>query len=265
MSRPSPSRWRPAAFRIVAVLLIAAVVLLFNGATGLLAPWVVWPDPVDHGYVRTPELHRMADAQAAALMTLLCAGALLGMLRHPLERPSLLQLWIAVFGGITLAGPLLGDNADARASLVDVVIGGAVVLAVLVVLPALLHPAPRALLRLRSGPAPHPALAVVAGLGAAGVLTWIATTLAWRAAGSVVENVVEDDWMGPLFLGGGLLVALALIVLQRPGWGWLAGATVTATVYTGVVSIVLPGSPTGWGPVGGPVRRRPVRPALAYR
>ncbi len=253
MSAAPSTHRRTVAFRVVAALLLALVLVLFNGATGLLAPWVVGSDPVDHGYLRTPELHRMADAQAAALMGLLCAGALAGVLRRPLDRPAPLLLWATVFGGITLAGPLLGDNADARDSLATVLIGGAVMLALLVVVPVALYPQPRALLRLRSGRRPHPAVVAVAGLGAAGLLTWIAATVAWHAAGGVVENVVEDDWMGALFLGGGLLVALALIVAQQPGWGWLAGATVTTACYTGLVSVVLPDSPTGWGPVGGVV------------
>lgn len=249
----APPRWRSVAFRAVVVLLITLVVVLFNGAAGLVAPWVVWPDPVDHGYVRTPELHRMADAQASALMVLLCAGALLGIIHRPLERPALLQLWVAVFAGITLTGPLLGDNTDARDGLVDVMVGAAVTLTLLVVLPALLYPAPRTLLRLPSRQRPHPAVAILAGIGAVGLLAWIVATVSWHLSGGVVENVVEDDWMGAVFLGGGLLVALALITVRQPGWGWLAGATVTATVYTGVVSIVLPDAPTGWGPFGGGV------------
>lgn len=158
-----------------------------------------------------------------------------------------------MFGGITLVGPLLGDNDDARDSLDAVLIGGAITLAALVVLPAVLYPESRALLRWRPLRRPHPALAVSAGIGMVGLLGWVATTLTWHASGGVVENPVEDDWMGPLFLAGGLVVALALVVAQRPGWRWLAGATVAATVYTGVASIALPDAPTGWGPVGGGV------------
>lgn len=239
--------FRTVAFRVVAVLLIAVVLVLFNGASGLLAPWLVGPDAVDHGYLRRPELHRMADAQAAALMGLLCAGALAGAIRRPARRPAVVLLWATVFGGITVSGPLLGDNADARDDLTTVLIGGAIMLAVLVVAPVALYPAP---LRLRAG-RPHPAVGAVVALSAAGLLMWTVSVVAWHTAGGVVENVVEDDWMGALFLGCGLLVALALIALQLPGWGWLAGATVATGLYTGVASIVLPDAPTGWGAVGG--------------
>lgn len=82
---------RHVAYRIVCALIALIVIGGFQAWRGLVAPWLVLPDTTDHGWVRTPELHRLGDVAAGAYFFAL-ATALLILVMRPRGR-TVLSVW----------------------------------------------------------------------------------------------------------------------------------------------------------------------------
>ena len=149
-----PRTARAIPFRVVAVILAATYLVLFGSVQLLLTPWVVLPDVVDHGWTRTPELHRWADSAAAATMAALGAGALLAVWR-PLTRSGLVA-WVGVLLAVVGLGSgvsvLLQQHTGAAGALLQGVLTAALTAVPFV----LLHPQRREVLaggRRDAGPA----------------------------------------------------------------------------------------------------------------
>ena len=236
-----PRTARAIPFRVVAVLLAATYLVLFGSVQLLLTPWVVLPDVVDHGWTRTPELHRWADSAAAATMAALGAGALLAVWR-PLTRSGLVA-WVGVLLAVVGLGSgvsvLLQQHTGAAGALLQGVLTAALTAVPFV----LLHPQRREVLaggRRDAGPA-GAARAVLLAVSVAGVAL-VVGALVWRLTGGVVENPLEDDVLSFVLLGVTLATGGAWAASGREGWrvvAWVTGAVAAYAVVAGASLLLL--------------------------
>lgn len=220
-------------FRIVAALIAVLVILGFSSWQTMLAPWLTLPDTSDHGWARTPELHRWADTASGLLMTGVGIAAALLALR-PRGRTALFA-WAAA---MLVAMGILGTISAAVQGLdvAGAAIFSLVWLVVLVVPFVLLHPERRDLRRggQQEGGAGLPLLRwALLALGVGGLAMAVAVVL-WRLGGGVFENHREDDVVGLAMLGAAFAVGALLCVRRRTGWvplAWLlAGMAGYATM-----------------------------------
>lgn len=235
----APSRATPrqvvrlTAFRVVMLLVALLHLVVFAGWRALLAPWVVTTDDIDHGWVRTPELHRLADGAAGATFVAIAAAAVVLAVR-PRHRSGL-ACWLAaamgLTGGLSWLAALLQGHEDVLGTLVFSIVWVSIVAAVF----GWLHPERRAIRRggapARRGPAPWLRV-VLRGVAVVSVLAAV-TAVAWRLGGGLFENPKEDDVFGLAYFG--LLWALGASLAARARAGWkpltvivLAGVTYAA-------------------------------------
>ncbi|WP_159450207.1 hypothetical protein [Demequina sp. NBRC 110056] len=224
------------------MVLVALMYLVAFGAwKGLLAPWVTFPDDIDHGWERTAELHRLADGAAGTFMVALSAGALILAVR-PRGR-SALAAWtgaaLAVSGGFSWLSALIQGH--------DGVGGQAVFSAAWVAIIALvflvLHPEGRAIARggapdaagTRPGGWVRTALAVTVGCAAAAALA----AALWRASGGVFESPLEDDVFSLVYLGGLLALGAWLARAGREGWRPLTAIVLASAAYAVVGGVMI--------------------------
>ncbi|MFD1505716.1 hypothetical protein FE374_01050 [Georgenia yuyongxinii] len=240
-------------FRIFAVLVALVFLVLFGVWQSILTPWVLFPDATDHGWVRTAELHRYADAAAAAGMGAAGVGALVAALR-PARRSGLVA-WVG--GTLTIIG--LGSIASVllqqHTGLLGALVQGLVTVAVTAVPLVLLHPERRTVLRggaaVVGGPAGArasrgtdvPAGAARIGLlalGGAGVVLAVGM-LIWRLTGGVFESPREDDVLSFVILGLSVALGSRLCLTGREGWRPLVVilAVVGAYAVVGGLSLAL--------------------------
>lgn len=242
---------RGALFRVVAALIVLVFVVLFRGLESMLAPWIVFPDPVDHGWDRTPELHRLGDAYAGGLFVILMAGSLISLFHRPREKPALMQFYVITGTFIVLSSVPLGANRDSGENPLAALLGTAMELLVLVASVAVAYPAFRALFRFsREGPAGR-ALLALAVPAAALLGLWAFGMARWHYAGGYIEGPLEEDWMSAVYAGFALVAAIALVVAKRPGWRTLAILAGVMLAYMGAASIALPQYVGSWGVFGG--------------
>jgi hypothetical protein len=206
----------------------------------ILTPWLTLPDTVDHGWTRTPELHRLADSVSAAVLASVGVAALMLAVR-PRGRSALSSWLLVMLAAMGLSS--LGSSWVQGHGLGDAVVVFAVWSAVVVAPFALLAPDRRALPRggvpapERPRPAVRPALVAVAVVG---VLVAVTVT-AWRLAGGVIEDPREDDVFGLVLLGLGLATGGALCARGGEGWRTLALILAGTTAYVVVAVASLSG------------------------
>ncbi|TRW44516.1 hypothetical protein [Georgenia yuyongxinii] len=228
-------------FRIFAVLVALVFLVLFGVWQSILTPWVLFPDVTDHGWARTPELHRYADAAAAVGMGAAGVGALVAALR-PARRAGLVA-WVG--GTLTIIG--LGSIASVllqqHTGLLGALVQGLVTVAVTAVPFVLLHPERRAVLRGGAAGADVPVGAVRIGLlvlGGAGVVLAVGM-LIWRLTGGIFESPREDDVLSFVVLGLSVALGSRLCLTGREGWRPLVVilAVVGAYAVVGALSLAL--------------------------
>lgn len=226
-------------FRVVMVLVALMHLVAFGAWRAALAPWVTFPDETDHGWERTPELHRLADGAAGAIFLAITVVALV-LAVHPLRRSGLMT-WLFTALTVTGAFSWLSALLQGHEGVLSMVIFSAVWAALVATVFLWLHP--EGLLVLRGG-APDPAapsqtlstvLYAVACLGLAAALA----AVVWRATGRVFESRQEDDVLSLTYLGLLWAVGGVLAARGRQGWRVLAAVVLVGAVYAVAVSVTL--------------------------
>ncbi|MPV37991.1 hypothetical protein [Georgenia subflava] len=218
-------------FRIVAVLIALAFLVVFGVWQSILTPWVTFPDATDHGWTRTPELHRYTDSASAAAMAAVGLGALVLALR-PVGRSALVA-WVAAM--LTVVGMSSGVSVILQQ---HQGVGGALVQAVatvaLTAVPfVLLHPERRLVLRGGASGAAGPTGVARAGLVAIALAGIVLTlgAVARRLTGVVAESPLEDDVLGYVVLGLALILGSSICLTGRAGWRTLAAILGAVSLY----------------------------------
>lgn len=230
---------RAIGFRIVAVLLGVIYLFLFGSLTGLISPWVVLPDTTDHGWLRTPALHRWADSAAGVTMTALGVGALLAAWR-PLRTSALASFvgfLLTVVGLSSGISVLLQGHMGPLAALAQAV----VIVAVSAVPLVLLHPQRRAVLAggMPATDGPRSGLRVLfGGLAVAGVLLALGSVV-WRMSGGLIESPLEDDVISFVLFGLTIGGAAAVAAAGRAGWRPVAWILVGVLAYAAAATVSL--------------------------
>lgn len=214
---------RAIVFRVVAGLIVLVFIVLFGAWQSVLAPWIVLADSADHGWARTSELHRVADASSGLLMLAIGISAVLLAVR-PFRR-SALVLWLAITLAMIGAGSAVSTLVQGHAGVVGALLS-AVTMALMFVVPVVvLHPERQTILRggltdLADGPSRSTAVALTV-LGLAGVALAV-SAIGWRLAGGVFENPAEDDVVSLTMLGLAITVGYLLCRARLEGWRALA-------------------------------------------
>jgi hypothetical protein len=226
-------------FRVVAVLIALVFLLLFGVWQSILTPWVSFSDTADHGWLRTPGMHRYADAAAAAVMGAVGVGAPVAAWR-PAHRTGLVA-WVGgtltLFGLGTLAGELVQQHAGVLVAVAE----GLVTVALTAVPFVLLHPDCRTVLHGGAVERNVPAgaarigLAVGAGVGVALALGM----LIWRLSGGIFESPLEDDVLSFVLLGLSVALGCRLCLAGREGWRPVAGILAVVGTYAVVGGLSL--------------------------
>lgn len=238
---PRSATRRHVLFRIVAVLLALVLVVMFGVWQSILTPWVALPDPADHGWTRTPELHRHADSAAAVAMAAMGVGALVAALR-PAGRSGLVA-WVAAMLAVVGVGSGVSVLLQQHQGLVGALVQGVVTVAVTAAPFVLLHPERRRVLRggepVDAGPrgVVRSGLVVLAVAGTA----LAAGAVVRRVAGVLAENPREDDVISFVILGLAMALGSAICLAGRAGWRPLAMILGGVTLYgvVGAVSLTL--------------------------
>ncbi|MCB7137010.1 hypothetical protein [Cellulosimicrobium marinum] len=229
---------RLAVFRVLCVVLALLLVVGFGAWRGLLAPWVVLPDTTDHGWDRTPELHRLADA-AAGLFFVVVAAALVVLAVRPSRRSGLVA-WAG--GSVALSGAFSWVSALVQGhDVAPMVAFSAVWVAASAAVFVGLHPEGHQVLRggAPADDAPGRALrGVTAALGVAGAVTAVVAVV-WRLAGGTVESTAEDDVLSLVLLGLSWALGAWVVLRGRAGWRPLAALLLASGLYAGVAGLVL--------------------------
>ena len=241
-------RLRTAAFTFFAGLFALASLLFLEGLTEGLLPWVTLgcpgcPDaPVDYHI----DLQRWHGAEHGALLGILFAGALIGLLWRARQRPLLLQFY-ALGHAILLLGYLpVRPASTPDTSIVSFSIGVVVTTTLL----AALFPSPRQLFRFDGGNL-SPRLLGAAAASALALAPITLRNLQWQLSGFGGEHAAEARWMGAVILAVSLVLAALLTATRRPGWQMLGGLVSLAYLYLGVAALSVPDQPGSWGVAGG--------------
>jgi hypothetical protein len=206
------------AFRIITVAVALTFIVLFGVWQSIFGPWFPVADPVDHGWVRTPELHRIADAAAAALMGAVAVAALVAAIAP--ARASGLVAWIAGVISVICVGSVFSTLVQGHEVLPAAAVTGVVLFAVMVVPMVLLHPERKQILRGGAPEGGRPGALAVAGavsLTLAGLALAVVAGV-WRAGGGVFESVQEDDFLGLIMLGVAVALGALVCLGGRAGW-----------------------------------------------
>ena len=220
-------------------LLLAALLLGGTGAwRSVLSPWIGPAVAGDHGWVRTPEAHVLADAASSALLAAAGLAAVLAAVR-PVGRSGLVA-WIAGTLVLVGAGSAASTLLQQHGGLLEALLLAALLVVVSAVPVVATHPERRSVL---AGGAPDPerrpargsrlALAALVTAGAA----LAAGACAWRLAGGVFEDPREDDVVSFALLGLSAALGAGLCRAGRAGWrplGFLLGAVV---LYAAAVAL----------------------------
>ncbi|WP_327044955.1 hypothetical protein OG320_24885 [Microbispora sp. NBC_01189] len=235
----SPTRVRRhIAFRIIVAAIALLLIVGFGVWLSILTPWVSFADTTDHGWTRTPELHRTADtASAAAMGAVGAAGIVLAVL--PRRRSALTAWFVAMVAAMGITS--LVSSVIQGHDLVGATIFALGWLALLVVPTVLLAPDRRSLPAggVASEDRPRgPLLAALWGLVVAGALIAVGA-IVWRLAGGITENPREDDVIGFVLLGLAFALGGAQCLRARESWRTLAIILAAVTAYTVVAGVSL--------------------------
>ena len=233
--------WRTIAFVIVDVLLV--IFMLYDGALGLLAPWVLLA-PAPLGY--SPQFVRWYMAQEGALACILGCGCLLALLWKPGGKPLLAQFLVVAFALFTLS--ILVLLASSLPVYLIVLLIAQIVLMCLFVVT---YPRLRSLVRFsREGALSIPLVAlslVTAVLLAQGAWHALTQQISFPASGYAQSGEwIYSAMLAVLLVFGGLLSAT-----KRAGWNVLGILIGAALLYLGVAALFAPNSPGSWGIAGG--------------
>lgn len=232
---------RYVAFRVVCLLEAFTFLVLFGMYRSWLSPWVTVPDGADHGWTRTPELHRWADS-AASIFYLGLVAALVLLSARPRARSGL-SAWVV--GLITLMAVLSGGSSliQQHTGVLGAVRDGAIALVALAGPLIALAPQRRDVLRGgRTEPSPAPTSVrplLLAGIAAfAGM---VVATVAWRLTGGVFESHREDDVISFVLLGVAGSFGCWQVLMRREGWRPLAWIVAVVSTYSvvGAASLLL--------------------------
>lgn len=234
---------RYVAFRLVCLLEAFIFLVLFGMYRSWLSPWVTVPDGADHGWTRTPELHRWADS-AASIFFLGLVAALVLLAVRPRGRSGL-AAWviglIATSAAVSVVSSLLQQHAGVAGAC-----DGAITLVALVgPLVALAPERSRVLRGGRAGSAP-PSSAALRPMLLAGLVAFAAVvvgSVAWRLTGGVFESNREDDVISFVLLGVAMAFGCWQVLRRREGWRpllWIVAAMAMYSVV-GATSLLLAG------------------------
>jgi hypothetical protein len=232
-------RRRHVLFRLVCLTEALIYLVLFGMWRSWLTPWIVFADSTDHGWVRTPELHRWADSAASAFYLALVAALVILALR-PTYRTGL-TAWVLALVTATAAMSVVGSLLQQHSGIAGALLTG---LAVLVALAGpLLAAAPERAAVLQGGrgdaTGPGSGWRTALGVGAlVGAVVALAGVL-WRVTGSVLENPREDDVVSFVLLGTAIALGCALARLGREGWRPLAWIMAGLGVYVAIGAVSL--------------------------
>lgn len=206
------------AFRIVAVAVALTFIVLFGVWQSIFGLWFPVADPVDHGWLRTPELHRIADAAAAALMGAVAVAALVAAIAP--ARASGLVVWIAGVITVICVGSVFSTLVQGHDVLPTAAITGVVLFVIMVVPLVVTHPERKVILRGGAPDGGRPDTLAVTGLGALALagLALAVIVGVWRAGGGVFESVQEDDFIGLIMLGVAVVLGALVCLGGRAGW-----------------------------------------------
>jgi hypothetical protein len=230
-------------FRILAAAIAALLLFGFGVWMSILTPWVLLADETDHGWTRTPELHRLADSASAGLMAALGAAAIVLAIRP--RGHSAVTAWLlgvlALFGlSSFVSSAIQGQDLVAAAVFLPIWL----VLAVGV--PWFFAPSRATLVRGGASAidAPGRVLRVVFGVGIAAGLALAIGAVVWRLAGGLFEDPHEDDVLGFVLLGLAVALGGTLCLCARAGWRTLAVILACLGGYSvvGVASIASSGA-----------------------
>lgn len=228
-------------FRLVCLTEAFVYLVLFGMWRSWLTPWVVFADSSDHGWIRTPELHRWADSAAAAFYLAVVAALVILALR-PTNRTGL-TAWVLALVSATAAMSVVGMLLQQHSGLAGSLLSGLIALVALA--GPLLAAAPDRAAVLRGGrsDATRPGAGRRAALGA-GALVGVVVALVgvlWRVTGGVLENPREDDVISFVLLGVAIALGCVLARLGREGWRPLAWIMAGLGIYVavGAVSLLL--------------------------
>lgn len=233
------------ALRVVCVLEAMVYLVLFGSWRSWLSPWVTVPDGVDHGWDRTPELHRWADSAAAAFFLAL-AAALLVLAVRPGRRSGLLA-WVVALTVLMGASSVVSILVQQHDGPVGALMSGATTVLVLAGPLVLAAPDRGLLLRLgRPDGAAEARAPWVSGLALAGLVGWSAVALGAvisRLAGVTFESPLEDDTIGLVMLSAAGALGCWLVLRKREGWRPLGRVVGAMTLYAvlGAASLALAG------------------------
>lgn len=226
-----PRRARTGIFRVFSALIGLLFIVAFGSWRSILTPWVTMVDTTDHGWTRTPELHRLADSASAATMLTLGVACLL-LAARPTGRSGL-AAW--VLGTLTIIG--LGtpfaeviESGDLTGGLIT----AAVMISAALLIFAVLHPEGRAIIGggqpdpVATPPAPLRAALIALAAGGTGITL---TALAWRLTGGIAESPQEDDVVSAAMLGLPWLLGAVLCLRARAGWRWLSPLLGASALY----------------------------------
>lgn len=204
-------------FRIVVAAIAALLLIGFGVWLSILTPWVASGDVADHGWMRTPELHRLTDSANAGVMAALGAAAIVLAFRP--RRNSAASSWmltmLALFGISSFFSSAIQGHG-----LLDAALFALVWLIVVVGLPWFFAPSRSALGRggVPAADAPSRELRIAFGaLAVVGVLI-AAAAIGWRMTGGIFDSPREDDVIGFVLLGIALALGGFHCVRAREGW-----------------------------------------------
>lgn len=226
---------RHVTFRILSGAIGLLLLVGFGAWRMILIPWIVVPDGGDHGWQRTPELHRLTDGASGSLMAALGIAALVLAVRP--QGRSAVTSWLlgmlALFGISSLVSTFI-QGLDLRSSALFTLIW----IALVVVLPWFFAPDRASLVR--GGGATNQVPGTIwritsLVLLACGTLLTLAA-IGWRLAGGVFENPAEDDVVGLALLGIALGFGGWLVLQARQGWRTL-GIVVAALLGYAVLAV----------------------------
>ncbi|GIO11317.1 hypothetical protein J19TS2_08720 [Cohnella xylanilytica] len=229
--------WLGVAFRSFAVLFAAAGLLMLQGLSEGLEPWVrsfLASTPLEEGV-------RFHAAAHGALIGILFSFSLLAMLKEPLSKPLLLNFYI-VGHLIFLATLSATDPALAKQSFFVFIL----FTVVLVVLYAT-YGGRREIFRPSEPKAMNRTLLLLTGIALLALSPFIVRGLIEQAG----DGQMQFRWGEGAALGLTLLYAGYLTATSRTGARALGYLQALAYAYMGAASLTLPDYPGSWGLWGG--------------
>lgn len=229
--------WLSVFFRAAAVLFAAGGLVMLQGLSEGLEPWV-------QGVMASsalPDELRFHAAVHGALIGLLFSGSLITLLWNPLSKPLLLQFYMA--GHLVFLAVLLVTDVQLAQQSFFIFILFAIILLVLYAA----YGKRKELFRPSEPSAPRRAMLAMAVVALLGLLPFITKGIIGQYQDPVQQfRWGEDAVFGIVMLYGGYLAAKG-----RRGSRTLAVLLSLAYMFLGAASITLPHYPGSWGIGGG--------------